>query len=95
MNAKTLFYLTESTNARLSCVTGSSARSDHLNAPVMEESSTRTEGPNRVVDLLTVLSGRAVMPSNASADPGTHDLHRMLLTWCRSSTVNLVLLVRP
>ena len=52
------------------------------------------EGPNRVVDLLTVLSGRALTQSNASVDPGTHDFHRMLLTWCRSSTENLLLLSR-
>ena len=47
----------------------------------MEENPTRTERPSQVVDLLTVLSGRALTPSNASADPGTHDFHRVLPTW--------------
>ena len=48
---------------------------------VVEESSARADGPSRVVDLVTVLSGRALAPSNASADPGTHDFHRVLPTW--------------
>ena len=41
---------------------------------VVVESSARAEGPSRVVDLLTVLFGRALTPSNASADPSTHEL---------------------
>ena len=33
----------------------------------------RTERPSQVVESLTVLSRRAVAPSNALADPSTHD----------------------
>ena len=54
----------------------------------------RTERPSQVVDALTVLSGRALTPSNASADPSTHDFTGRPPIGSPASDLNLLLLSR-
>ena len=52
------------------------------------------ERPSRVVDLLTVLSGRALTPINSSADPISHEFTGWLPIGSSALTVNLFLLSR-
>ena len=81
------------TRARLLLAAGGQRR-DGLKAPAVEEGSTRAERPSRSVDLLTVLSGRAVTPSNASADPTTHEFTGWPPVGSPSAVENLLLLSR-
>ena len=54
----------------------------------------RTERPSQVVESLTVMSRRAVAPSNASADPSSHDFTGWPPIDSLASNSNLLLLSR-
>ena len=74
-----LTHVNAPTRARV-VLAAAGRRRDRLTEPAAEESPTRARRPSRRVDLLTVLTGRAVTPGNASADPRTSDLYRVAPT---------------